>query len=199
MTFLLKENIQNKIIFFVVGVLLSLMSIIFSLKLILGCIFLLGFVIFSFFYIELSFSIFLFMVFIIPHQYWHNTFLLLSTVFYFSIYFLQVFANKRNCIKLSSLQPALIVFVFTALISMFFTYDFKDSLRILLLLLSGILTSIFIQAIVENKKTLNIIIVFLILSMFIACIYGLLQYKMGIAVRLDFVDVTKSAVLSRLY
>ncbi len=134
-----------------------------------------------------------------PSQYWNNMLMLLAAVTLGLLLTLHILSGRAKGIAMRDIHPALLLFALLAVVSLAFTYKLGDSLRILSLLLSGILTAIITQATVTSVKKLHVVIGFLFAGLALSALYGLLQYRMGIEVRSDFVDLTYSAGLQRLF
>ncbi len=135
----------------------------------------------------------------VPHEYWNNLYIFYAAAFFMLVYLIQVAAGKRTLFKFKQVSPALLVFTLLAFVSVITGYGGGDGLRVFVLLFSSIIFSVLVQAVITSKQTLRLVVVSLFLAMLVSSLFGLYQYKMGVAVRLDFTDTTVSAGVARLF
>ncbi len=175
------------------------LSLFISLKYALVLVFGLVFIISAFYYLEICFSLFVFGMLVIPNDYWNNMYIFFAFIFYTGVYFIQILAGKRKKFNLKNLSIPLAFFILISIASLLITWSFSDSLRVLVIFLSCIFIAILIQGIISEKKHLDTFVSIIFIGIFLASMYGLYQYRMGIEVRSDYSDLTQSEGLRRLF
>ncbi len=150
-------------------------------------------------FVEHMFCLFIFFMVIIPHEYWNNLYILAGALFILAAYVIRYVARNETGFSIKGVAPSVLLFALTSAASLIISYDRSDSLRIFLILISCILICVLIQCFVRSAYTLKLVVFTLIGAMLVSSAYGLLMYKMGIAVRLDFVDTDISSGMSRLF
>ncbi|MCL2564597.1 MAG: O-antigen ligase family protein [Defluviitaleaceae bacterium] len=158
-----------------------------------------GLVIFTFFNLKLSYMLFFLGMLIIPDPLWNNMLILLSAIFYAGVYTIKWFMTKPMKISFKHISPALIMFIFFCCLSIFTGFGGMDSLRVFIILLACIIHSILIINIVKSIKDLRLFFLILAVAVLLTSLFGLYQFTMGIEIRSEFTDLTRSQGLARLY
>ncbi len=147
---------------------------------------------------------FLLMVFlclmpVVPHGSWNNMYIFLAMVGFMVLYLYRSFSGVERGIDIKAISPSLFVYGAFLGLSLITGFGGSDSLRMLVILLSCIMFAILIENITTDKKVLYGIVGFLLVGATLTALYGLLQYARGIEVRSEFVDLTASEGLRRLF
>ena len=145
-------------------------------------------VIVSFKFLELSISAFVMLMTVIPHNYWSNMMFVAASIFYFVTFIIQVITEKRKGFKIRDLNIAILFFLFFGVYGVVIGYDSSDAFRIYLLLVSAILMGITVAFTFNNKKSINIFLDFVCISLVLTSLFGLFQKYSGIEIRAEFID-----------
>lgn len=188
----LNVNKSNKIFLVILGVLIAIACFFIPIKIAMFLVVATFFAVFTFYSLEISFGAFIVVMSIAPHEIWNNIIILLVSVFYLLVFYLQVLASKRKGLTIKSISVPLLFFVFFGFYSLFISFDFGDSLRVFIILLSCIILSIVLMGIVRDKKTLDMFLAFICIAVFLTCLYGIYQKIVGVEVRAEFIDIVAS-------
>ena len=179
--------------FVLLGCLLAALTFFIPLK--YGILALLGlaFVIFSFFYLDISLGLFLFAMAVAPDYLWNNKYILLSAFFFMAVYAVQLIAGKRDAKRLRGVPVSFFVFILAAVLSLFVSLAISDSLRVLSIMASCMLFGLVFYLVVDNEKTFERIVWLLFIAMTLTSLYGFYQVKRGIEINFALVDVSTNA------
>ena len=89
---------------------------------------------------------FIFVMFCAPHDYWSNSYAVLAVFGLFGIYLLLAAAGKREAPSPRALGLPFLLFVLSCFISLIFTTDMADSLRILMFFLAAFVLAYMVSA-----------------------------------------------------
>lgn len=148
---------------------------------------------------ELLVGISLFIILIIPHQYWNN---LYSTLFAALLLILFVIkaAYKKESFHLLSIDFALFTFIILVFISQFTSILPKDSFRFLLFYLTCFTFVLIMVSSVKNSKSLNGLAEILVLGISASAIYGVGQAIAGVPFDPSLTDINlNEGMAGRIY
>ncbi len=150
-------------------------------------------------FLEVLITAFLFVSCILPHEYWNNMWILIAAVGFLGIYIFSVCAGLRPGFDLRKISPALLVFCLFGILSLFITVAPEDSLRVGSLRFSCIIFCILIHMLINTRALVRMFVTVMLLGVFCSALWGIYCYMNGIAVRLDFVDISMSQGFARLF
>lgn len=122
-------------------------------------------------------------IFIIPHNFWSNTFGLLFAAVLFLLYIIALCAGTKEYAPgkdAKALWFSVLTFIFSLLLSCYVSYDKADSIRVLLFFITSFMLCFVIYASVKSEKSLDIICGFMYAALIITSLFALLQRVMGI-------------------
>ncbi|MDR2939291.1 MAG: O-antigen ligase family protein [Clostridiales bacterium] len=175
------------------GLVLGVLSIFVPLKYVALLAALIGVIVFTFYFMEASFCLFIVFMSALPHQLWNNVLIMLAALFYLGVFYLQVLAGKRAPLPYKRVNIFLYFFVFFAAYSLFISNSVGDSLRVFMILFSCIILSIVLMGLITDKKTLNMVLSFICVGVFLTSLYGVYQKITGVEMRAEFIDFVVSA------
>ena len=159
----------------------------------------LAYVIFTFFNLKLSYMLFFLGMLIVPHPFWNNMLILLSAIFYAGVYGIKWFLTSSAKPSFKHISPALVLFSFFCFLSVFTGFGGMDSLRVFVILFACMIHSVLVINIIKSKDDLRLFFLILAVAVVLTSLFGLYQFTMGIEIRAEFTDLTRSRGLSRLY
>ncbi len=122
-------------------------------------------------------------IFIIPHNFWSNTFGLLFAVVLFLLYIVALCANGKEYVpgkNAKVLWFSALTFIFSLVLSCFVSYDNADSIRVLLFFITSFILCFVIYASVRNEKSLDVICGFMYAALIITSLFALFQRVIGV-------------------
>ena len=138
---------------------------------------------------EALFGVFLAAMFLCPHDYWNNTYALLGALGFFALYLCVCGARGRTPFDPAALGLPMLLFAFACFASLAFSFDFGDSVRILLLLVASFLLCYTAAAAVSDRRRLMTILGFLYFAVLLTACYALVQRILGVKVSSSFTDL----------
>ncbi len=146
------------------------------------------------------FGAFLALMFLCPHEIWSNGYALIAGIF-FLLFYLGVCAWENR----KPLDPAvfgipMLLFFCACVLSLHFSYDLSDSLRVLTFYISAFLLAYLIAASVRDRRSLMVILGWLYVAVFFTACYAVLQRFMGVEVSSSLTDLSiNDGVPGRVY
>ncbi len=139
---------------------------------------------------------------IVPHSLWNNYYILLATVF-FAIYYL-VYSSLHPAQGRSTapkLPPAsLMAYILVVGLSITRSFAISDSLRVTVIFLACVGLAIVVRYAVRSYDVFNMLMSALIIGMFLTSLYALYQYRFGVEIRSEFIDLSASSGMpGRIY
>ena len=131
-------------------------------------------------------------IFIIPHDFWSNTFGTLFAAVLFILYVMALSSCKeetRPGKNIKYIWLCTIVFAFSLLVSTFLSYDVMDSIRVLLFFITSYMLCFVIYASVKDIGGLNIITGFMYGALMLTSLLALLQRVMGVEADASLTDL----------
>ena len=139
---------------------------------------------------ELLFSLFLCAVFAVPHAYWNNLLFVLGAFGFLCLYLLPPLRGKRERLRPDQLGLWFFLFLLSCLLSMGFTSEPGDSLRILLFLLASCTVCYLIAAAFSAPEKLRILLGAMYAALLLIGLYAIAQHMLGLVeVNESFTDV----------
>ena len=139
-------------------------------------------------------------MFIVPHDYWSNTYALLAAVCLFALYLLMVGAGKRKMYYLHNMGFPILLFAIACVASLAFSFDRSDSFRILLFYVTALLLLYVISADITNKERMMKLLGFIYIAVIISALYAVYQRFVGVAVSASLTDLElNEGVPGRVY
>lgn len=143
---------------------------------------------------------FIFLMFIVPHSYWSNSYALLACVGLFVLLIIMMGVGTRNKLYLHEMGFPLLIFALVCVFSLAFSYDKSDSLRILLFYITAFLFIYIITADITTKERLMKLCGFVYTAVIITSLYAIFQRFVGVQVSESLTDLaTNKGVPGRVY
>ena len=138
---------------------------------------------------ESLFGVFLAAMFLCPHDNWNNSYALLGAVAFFALYLCACGARGKKPLDPAALGLPMLLFAVACFGSLAFSYDFSDSVRILLLFVASFLLCYTVAAAVCDRKSLMTILGFLYFAVLLTACYAFVQRVLGVKVSSSFTDL----------
>lgn len=149
---------------------------------------------------EFILGAFIFVMFVVPHDYWSNSYALLASAVLFLAYGLLAAAGKRTVFYPRELGFPFLLFVAACAFSLFFTRDTGDSLRVLMFFVTAFLLTFVITADITDEARLMKLTGFIYLAVMVTAFYAAVQRIMGVKVDVLLTDVANNqGVPGRVY
>ena len=121
------------------------------------------------------FGLFLFVMFVTPHKYWNNLYTVLAAFGFLLVYLLLCAAGRRDYASPRILGLGALLFVLALVLSLGFTADLRDSLRILLFFLASFALCYVIAADFRQPEKLRGLLAFLYAALLCVSLYAIAQ------------------------
>ena len=118
---------------------------------------------------------FILLMFIVPHDYWSNTYALLAVVGLFVLFQFMVAAGARRQFYLHNMGFPLLLFMIACVFSLGFSNDRSDSFRVLLFYVTALMFVYLIAADITNKERLMKLLGFIYFAVIITSLYAIYQ------------------------
>jgi O-antigen ligase len=128
-------------------------------------------------------------MFLCPHDNWNNTYALAGAVAFLALYLCVCGAHGKKPLSPAKLGLPMMLFAFICFGSLAFSYDFHDSVRILLLLVAAFLLCYIAAASVTDRKSLMTVLGFIYFAVLLTACYALVQRVLGVRVSSSFTDL----------
>lgn len=143
---------------------------------------------------------FIFVMFCAPHDYWSNSYAVLAVFGLFGIYLLLAAAGKREAPSPRALGLPFLLFVLSCFISLIFTTDMADSLRILMFFLAAFVLAYMVSAELSTVARLRSLMRWLYAAVMVTAAYAVVQRIMGVEVNASLTDLAlNEGVPGRVY
>lgn len=153
-----------------------------------------------FFNYETILGAFICLMFIIPHDYWSNGYALLAAIGLFALLIIMMGVGTRKKFYLHEMSFPLLIFAFTCVFSLAFSYDKSDSFRILLFYLTAFLFVYIITADITTRERLMKLAGFIYTAVIITSLFAIYQRFVGVSVSESLTDIaTNEGVPGRVY
>jgi len=137
---------------------------------------------------EFLLGAFICVMFIAPHSMWSNSYALLANIGLLGIFILMCGVRCREFMKVSELGLPALLFLISCVFSLFFSYAWGDSVRVLLFYVTAFLFVYLISADITDTDRLMKLLGFIYAAIIITSIYGVLQRVMGVEVNEHLTD-----------
>ena len=132
---------------------------------------------------------FICLMFIIPHDYWSNTYALLACLGLFALYLIMVGAGKRKSFYLHEMGLPVLLFALSCVLSLGFSLDRSDSFRVLLFYVTALLLLYIISADINTKARLMKLLGFIYIAVILSALFAFYQRLTGVAVSASLTDL----------
>ncbi|MCD8066316.1 MAG: O-antigen ligase family protein [Oscillospiraceae bacterium] len=149
---------------------------------------------------ESIFGAFLCVMFLWPHDYWSNTYALLGAAVILVLYFCMVARSRRSLLQPTALGLPALLFAAACCLSLAFTRDMSDSIRVLLFFVTGFMLCYLAAGAANSRRSLMTVLGFIYLGVFLTGCYAIVQRIMGVEVSSSLTDLTiNEGVPGRVY
>lgn len=142
-----------------------------------------------FFNFETILGGFICLMFIVPHDYWSNTYALLAALGLFALYLLMVGAGKRKSYYLHDMGFPVLLFALACVFSLAFSFARSDSFRVLLFYITSLLLFYVISADITTKERLMKLLGFIYIAVIVSALFALYQRVTGVEVSASLTDL----------
>ncbi len=132
---------------------------------------------------------FILLMFIIPHDYWSNTYALFAVLALFLLYQLMVSAGARKQFYIHNMGFPLLLFAIACVFSIAFSSARSDSLRVLLFYVTSLMFVYLIAADITTKERLMKLLGFIYFAVVITALYAVYQRYVGVDVSSSLTDL----------
>ncbi len=132
-------------------------------------------------------------IFVIPHNFWSNTFGMLFAVILFGLYIVALCGKRKEFVpgtNANRLWFSMLVFGISLLVSCFVSYDVADSIRVLLFFITSFMLCFVIAASVKDADGLNVITGFMYGALMITSAIAVVQRILGVEADASLTDLT---------
>ena len=143
---------------------------------------------------------FIFVMFCAPHNVWSNSYAVLAVFGLFGIYLLLAAVGKREAPSPRTLGLPLLLFVMACFISLIFTTDMADSIRILMFFIAAFMLLYMVSAELSTVGRLRSLMRWLYAAVMVTAAYAVVQRIMGVEVNASLTDLAlNEGVPGRVY
>ena len=135
-------------------------------------------------------------IFIIPHNFWSNTFGLLFAAVLFLLYVVALCAGNKDYTpgkNVKSLWFCTLAFIFSLLLNCYVSYDRTDSIRVLLFFITSFMLCFVVYASLRNERCLDVICGFMYGALIITSLFALVQRVIGVEADAALTDMELNA------
>lgn len=119
-------------------------------------------------------------MFIVPHEYWNNSYAVIMAFGLLALYFIMVGCGKRGLLYPDKLGLPFMLFAIVLVLSLLFSYARTDSMRILLFFLASFAMMYVIAADISDAKRLQKLMAFIYLALILTSVYAIVQRALGL-------------------
>ena len=132
---------------------------------------------------------FICLMFIAPHDYWNNAYAVIAALGFLVLYLILAGCGKRRLLYPDRLGFPFALFAAALVLSLLFTHDRSDSIRILLFFIAAFIFTYVIAADISDERRLVKLLAFIYAAVFLTSLYAIIQRKLGLVyVNLSFTD-----------
>ena len=143
-----------------------------------------------FFSFETLLGGFICLMFIIPHEYWSNTYALLGVAALTGLYFIMVGSGARKPYYLHQMGLPVLLFAIACVLGVYASFDRSDSLRVFTFFVTALLFLYVISADITTEKRLMRLLGFIYTAVIITALYAIYQRFVGVDVSASLTDLT---------
>ena len=150
--------------------------------------------------LEFLMCAFVFVMFCAPHAMWSNSYALLGAVGLFGLYFLMAAAGARRAVSPLELGFPFLLFVLACFLSLGFTSDRGDSIRVLFFFIAAFLITYVYMANLTDESRLDRLMGWMYFAVLVTALYAVVQRFMGVEVSASYTDLSLNVgVPGRVY
>ncbi len=139
--------------------------------------------------LEFLMCAFVFVMFCAPHAFWSNSYALLGAVGLFGLYFLMSAAGARDGLSPLELGFPFLLFVLACLLSLGFTSDIADSVRVLLFFIAAFLMTYVFMADLTDTERIERLMKWMYFAVLATSLYAIAQRFIGVDVSASYTDL----------
>ena len=139
--------------------------------------------------LEFLMCAFVFAMFCAPHSLWSNSYALLGAAGLFGLYFLMSAAGAREGVSPLELGFPFLLFVIACLLSLGFTSDLADSVRVLLFFAAAFLMTYVFMADLTDIGRMERLMKWMYFAVLATSLYAVAQRFMGVEVSASYTDL----------
>ncbi|MGE4283445.1 MAG: O-antigen ligase family protein [Clostridia bacterium] len=143
----------------------------------------------TFLYFEIGLSLFIFGVFIIPHQYWNNLYSIAAVIFYTIVYIMKVAVNKQYSFSIKVVDFIFLLFAFSVKLSTLTSITPVESIKTMLFYAASLLLVVLLANSIHSRKGLNYLLLAVFAAVLLTSAYAVYQGIVGVEVDLALTDV----------
>ena len=136
---------------------------------------------------------------IIPESKWHNIYNILFIVFTVLVYLVKTTIDIRFNMNLNKIDVSILVFMATVLLAVFNSRFSIDSIKYLIFYVSIFLFGFILVNSIRNKYAFIKFVKFIVGMSVSICVFGVIQFILGIPVDPLLIDLNMGLMLSRVY
>ncbi len=133
---------------------------------------------------------FVLVMFIAPHSMWSNGYAVLASIGLFGLYSLLAAAGARRVVYPHELGLPFLLFAIACVISLAFTSDLSDSVRILSFFFAAFILMYVIVSDLSDMARINRLMGYIYAAVMLTAVYAIAQRFMGVAVSSSFTDLS---------
>ena len=137
---------------------------------------------------EFLFSAFIGAMYIVPHQMWSNMFAVLGSIGFLVIYAFMCATGQRSVLYPKKLGLPLLIFAALTPITMLFSSDKANSLRIMIFFFAAFLFMWLVASNTDSEEKLRRILAWVYVTVIFTAIYAIMQRVIGIEANPTFID-----------
>lgn len=138
---------------------------------------------------DFLFAAFVGLMFLCPHDYWSNTYGLLAALGFLFLYLCVCGLRGEKPLDVTALGFPFFLFAAACGLSLAFTYDFSDSVRVLLFFITAFLLCYLGAASVRSRESLMRLLGFLYLAVLLTACLAVAQRILGVKVSSSLTDI----------
>ena len=143
---------------------------------------------------------FIFLMFILPHNYWSNSFALAAAIGLFIIYQFMVASGARKQLYIHDLGLPITLFAIVCIANPFLSFAKGDSVRVLLMYITAFIFLYLVVADIDSKKKLMKFAGFIYWAVILTSLYAFYQRMVGVEIDPSLIDTTiNKGVPGRVY
>ena len=122
-------------------------------------------------------------IFVIPHNFWSNTFGLFFAGILFVLYIIALSTSKNELkpdYNPKTLWFSMLVFIFSICFSCYVSYDVADSIRVLLFFITSFVICFVLYATITDEKSLETVCKYMYYALIVTAIFAFVQKIIGV-------------------
>lgn len=119
-------------------------------------------------------------MFIMPHSYWNNGYAIVAAIGFLTLYLILVGSGKRKLMYPDKLGFPFMLFAIALVLSLLFSQNRSDSMRILLFFAAAFIFTYVIAADMRDEKQLFKLLAFIYAAVIVTAVYAIIQRKFNL-------------------